>query len=122
MYWNPNFSQISVEHSCKMIDMIDEKSLQELQNLIQVVVEAQTDNLSEIVKIAGLDPAEDFAGADMRSTRLRGAILRGADLSGTDLSGANIKGALLSEANLSEANLSDANLSGANLLRADLSD
>jgi hypothetical protein len=54
--------------------MIDEKSLQELQNLIQGVVEAQTDNLAAVVQIAGLDPAEDFAGADMRSTELRGAI------------------------------------------------
>jgi uncharacterized protein YjbI with pentapeptide repeats len=35
------------------------------------------------MKIAGLDPAEDFVGADLRSTELRGAVLREADLRGT---------------------------------------
>jgi hypothetical protein len=55
-----------------MIDTIDEQLLQELQDLIQCVITAETDNLSEIVKIARLNPAEDFAGAESEKYQPQG--------------------------------------------------
>ncbi|MFM6108864.1 MAG: pentapeptide repeat-containing protein, partial [Sphaerospermopsis kisseleviana] len=56
--------------------MANKESIQKLQDLIQRVVEAETDDFSALVEIAGLDPLQDFAGAD-----LSGADLRVADLS-----------------------------------------
>ncbi|HBL11564.1 MAG TPA: low-complexity protein, partial [Cyanobacteria bacterium UBA11162] len=55
-----------------MINRTEENLLSDLQSLIQTIVKAQTDNLAEIVKIAGLDTTADFAEADLSSTRLRG--------------------------------------------------
>ncbi|MDJ0553857.1 MAG: pentapeptide repeat-containing protein [Microcoleaceae cyanobacterium MO_207.B10] len=123
----------------------------EFRMIIKSVVEANTEDLLELAKIAGLDPTQDFAGAkllgvnlcgvDLSGANLRGAYLRGADLSDADLSeanlgqvnlgGADLSGALLSNADLTEAdlhcvslalaNLSGANLSDANLSNANLS-
>jgi transcriptional regulator GlxA family with amidase domain len=42
------------------LHMTDDKSLQELQVLIQQVLEAQTDNLEQLAAIAGLNLAEDL--------------------------------------------------------------
>ncbi|MFM6036224.1 MAG: pentapeptide repeat-containing protein [Sphaerospermopsis kisseleviana] len=83
--------------------MANKESIQKLQDLIQRVVEAETDDFSALVEIAGLDPLQDFAGAD----------LSGADLRVADLSGANLSGANLSRANLSRANLSGATVENA---------
>ena len=101
--------------------MTDEESLQELQDLIRGVVEAQTDDFSDLAKIAGLNPDEDFVGADLRGVNLRIADLRRANLSDADLRRANLSDADLSHANLSGVNLSHANLSGAILSDANLS-
>lgn len=65
-------------------------NFQKLQDLFQQVVEAETEDFLELVKIAGLNPAEDFAGAN-----LSGANLSNADLSNADLSGANLYNANL---------------------------
>jgi hypothetical protein len=110
--------------------MSDEKSLQELQDLIQQVLAAETDNLEKLAAMAGLDLAEDFAQADLRDTNLSEVILIEADLRGTDLRSANLKsanlrggdlrGSDLIGANLTGADLRGANLRGANLRSADL--
>ena len=120
-------------------------------NNIKQILEADTDNLSELVKQAGLNPYEDLAGANLSDAKgvgcklsrfnLSGADLDHADLSRADLSfanlsnakltnvklcradlsGADLKNALLMDADLSFADLSDANLSDADLINADLS-
>ena len=122
-----------------------------LANDIKQILEADTNNLSELVKQAGLNPHEDLAGADLSSVKgvgcklsrfnLSGADLDRADLSRADLSfadlsnakltnvklcradlsDADLRNALLMDADLSFADLSDADLSGADLINADLS-
>ncbi|MGK7876595.1 MAG: pentapeptide repeat-containing protein [Xenococcaceae cyanobacterium] len=92
------------------------KSLEELQNLIQRVAEAETDDFLELAKIASLNPAEDFAEADLRGTNLRYV-----KLSHANLNRANLSDTLLDHADLVSVNLSDANLSNASLVNADLS-
>lgn len=89
---------------------------QEAQALIDRITGAETQDFSELARIAGLDPRKDFVGAD-----LSGIDLSGLDLSDADLSGANLSHTNLSSANLSHANLSGTNLSNANLTAADLS-
>jgi hypothetical protein len=101
--------------------MANKDSLQEPQPSIQQILEAETNNLLELARIAGLDIATDFADADLSGVDLSGADLSGADLSGADLSGANLSDANLSGVNLTLAKLSDADLSGANLTFAKLS-
>jgi hypothetical protein len=101
--------------------MANKDSLQEPQPSIQQILEAETNNLLELARIAGLDIATDFADADLSGVDLSGADLSGADLSGADLSGANLSGVNLTLAKLSGADLSDADLSGANLSESDLS-
>jgi uncharacterized protein YjbI with pentapeptide repeats len=100
---------------------LNSQSLQKLQNLLQQVVEAKTDNFLELAKIAGLNPAKDFVGANLSDANLSRTNLRGANLSDANLSGANLSHADLSSANLSDANLSGSNLSHANLSCAHLS-
>ncbi len=100
---------------------LNSQSLQKLQNLLQQVVEAKTDNFLELAKIAGLNPAKDFVGANLSDANLSRTNLRDANLSDANLSGANLSHADLSSANLSDANLSGSNLSHANLSCAHLS-
>ncbi len=122
-----------------------------LANDIKQIREADTNNLSELVKQAGLNPHEDLSGADLRSVKgvgcklsrfnFSGADLDHADFSRADLSfanlsnakltnvklcradlsGADLRNALLMDANLSFADLSYADLSDADLINADLS-
>ena len=102
-----------------------------LANDIKQILEADTDNLSELVKQAGLNPYEDLAGADLSSVKgigcklsrfnLSGADLDNADLSRADLSFANLSNAKLTNVKLCRADLSGANLSFALLMDADLS-
>ncbi len=128
--------------------MTDEESIQELQDLIQRVVEAETNDFSELAEISGLDIAEDFAGADLSnadlSVSLSGALaLRFVGLGGAlslALRVVRLGGALtygltngltdgligdlsvdLSDALRRRAKLSNANLRFADLRRADLS-
>jgi hypothetical protein len=100
--------------------MANEDSLQEPQHSIQQILEAETNDFVELARIAGLDIATDFAGADLSGVDLSGADLRGANLSETDLSGADFSFANLSEANFSRAHLHESNLIGADLSGADL--
>lgn len=101
-------------------------SSQELLQRIRAIVEADTDDFTELAKIAGLDLRLDFSGADLSHVDLSYADLKEANLSETNLSYANLRGADLRYTNLREANcsnsiLSHANLRGANLTGADLS-
>ncbi|WP_242032101.1 pentapeptide repeat-containing protein [Microcoleus sp. FACHB-672] len=89
----------------------------ELAEVIDKIVATQTNDFLELAKLAELNPAEDFAGAN-----LLGVTLVGVDLSGANLVGANLRGALLNDADLCSANLSGANLAGADLSGALLSD
>ncbi|RCJ26184.1 hypothetical protein A6770_26600 [Nostoc minutum NIES-26] len=90
-------------------------SPEKLAELFQAIDNQPTGKLSELARIAGLNLAEDYIGADLSGEDLSEDNLSGANLSGANLSGANLSGANLSGANLSGANLSGANLSGANL-------
>jgi uncharacterized protein YjbI with pentapeptide repeats len=129
----------------------ESQSVELIQNTIKQILESDTDNLSELVKQAGLNPDEDLAGADLSGVKgvgcklsrfnLSGADLDNADLSRADLSfanlsnakltnvklcradlsGADLRNALLMDADLSFADLSDADLRGADLSNADLS-
>ncbi|MEG4346399.1 pentapeptide repeat-containing protein [Microcoleus sp. A003_D6] len=131
------------------VEIVPEAEAQ-LQEMVDRVISAETDNFVELAKIANLNPAEDFAGSSLRGTTLsavdfssanldranfRGATLNdadfsdanlqnakfgGADLSGAFLGNANLSGADLHKASLALANLSGANLSGANLLEVNL--
>lgn len=108
----------------------DSEELTALDNAIQQIIAAKTDNFFELAAMVGLNPVADFAGAkllgvslqgaDLSGANLRRAYLRGADLSDADLSGADLQGASLGGADLSGAYLSDADLSGADLHRASL--
>jgi len=122
-----------------------------LANDIKQILEGDTDNLSELMKQARLNPDEDLAGADLSSVKAVGCKLSRFNLSGAnldhadfsradlsfanlskakltnvklcraDLSGTDLRNALLMDANLSFADLSDADLSDADLINADLS-
>jgi uncharacterized protein YjbI with pentapeptide repeats len=94
----------------------ESESLELIQNDIKQILEADTNNLSELVKQAGLNPDEDLAGADL--SRVKGV---GCKLSRFNLSGADLDNADLSRADLSFANLSNAKLTNVKLCRADLS-
>ena len=105
--------------------MNEEESLKEFQEVMQRVIEAETDNFFELAEILGRDPKTDLAGANLSEVNfqggnLEGANLRSTDLSRADLSNVNLIGADLSRANLQGANLSYADLTNANLTDADL--
>ncbi len=91
-------------------------SLDDLRTHLQAVLAEPSASLLALVELAGLAPATDLAGGN-----LRGADLRGLDLSGADLSRANLRGADLSDADLSDADLRGARLGGADLSGAFLS-
>jgi hypothetical protein len=86
------------------------EKLEELQTIIDQIYQADTQNLSELAQIAGLNLKKDLAGGNFL-----GAVLNSVELSGSDLSCLNFRGAILTDADLSEANLSHANFSGADL-------
>jgi hypothetical protein len=85
-------------------------SLSDLQGIIDQIYQAETKNLAEFAKIAGLNLKKDLAGGNFL-----GAVLNGVELNRANLSRSNFRGAILTDADLSEANLSNANLSGADL-------
>lgn len=87
----------------------------EIEQIIQLVQEAETDNFFEIAKILGQDPKKDLAGAnlhkcDLSSGDLQGAYLRKTDLSNANLSGADLRGADLRGADLTYADLTNTRL------------
>ncbi len=83
----------------------------EVQDLIQRIRGTETKDFFELAKIAGLNTAKDFAGAD----------LSGVNLSGVNLSNVNLSGAILSRSILSYTNLCSSSLSYANLGYSNLS-
>ncbi|MDJ1176847.1 pentapeptide repeat-containing protein [Roseofilum capinflatum] len=99
-------------------------------DLITQITTANTENFQELAQIAGLNLAQDLAGAKLLGTNLNGldlseanlshVYLRGAELCDVDLSSANLQQANFGGADLSGAYLSDANLEGANFHRASL--
>ena len=64
--------------------MSDEEFRLEVHDLIQRIKGTDTKDLFELARIAGINTAEDFAGAD-----LSGVNLSGVNLSNVNLSGAN---------------------------------
>jgi len=99
-------------------------------DLITQITTANTNNFQELAQVAGLNLAEDLAGAKLLGTNLNGldlseanlcrVYLRGAELCDVDFSHANLQQANFGGADLSGAYLSDANLEGANFHRASL--
>ena len=102
-----------------------------LATQIELVIEADVEDLGSLSALADLDPASDFVGLQLVSVDLSHQDLTGfdfslCDLTGasfneTNLSGAKLEFATLVEANLVEADLTRAALKGANLTNADLS-
>jgi hypothetical protein len=86
------------------------EKLGELQNIIDQIYQADTQNLAELAQIAGLNLKKDLAGGNFL-----GAVLSGVELNRANLSYLNFRGAILTDADLSEANLRNANFSGADL-------
>jgi uncharacterized protein YjbI with pentapeptide repeats len=94
---------------------------EQFQAQVKQILEADTENLAELVKRAGLNPAEDLVGANFLGVKAVGCNMRGFNLSDADLSHADLSRADLTFANLINAKLIQAKLSRANLIRADLS-
>jgi uncharacterized protein YjbI with pentapeptide repeats/CRP-like cAMP-binding protein len=117
----PFHKNVDVTQEDAAVETFEQCLSQSSQELLQLVLDAQTEDLFELAAIAGLDPLTDYAGGDLRNANLSNKELSGADLSGADLSGANLSGANLSGTDLSNANLGGANLNGANLNGANLS-
>lgn len=102
----------------------------QLQEKVDRIIAAKTDNFAELAKIANLNLSEDFAGANLLGTTLTGvdfssakldrANFRGADLSDTDFSEASLQNAKFSGADLSGAFLGNADLQAADLYKASL--
>lgn len=63
------------------------KSGTELQQRILTVLDTESEEFAELVKVAGLDPAEAFVGASLKGVDFGEADLTGFDFSGADLSG-----------------------------------
>ena len=85
--------------------MVEAAAFAERDRAIRAAIASGTTDFFQLVRSLGLDPKQDFAGAD----------LSGTDLSGGDLINANFTGT-----NFRGANLAVANLQGANLTQADL--
>ncbi|NEO34402.1 MAG: pentapeptide repeat-containing protein [Symploca sp. SIO3C6] len=101
--------------------MSDEEFIQEAQDLIKRVVEAETTNFLEIAEIADISLKEDLVGANLGGFDLSNGDFSNANLSNTNLSNTNLSYANLTNANLNHANLTNANLSHANLTNANFS-
>jgi len=99
--------------------MNEQISPQELQEMIQQVAEAETENFAELAQLAGLDLKRDFAEADLSRTDLSGADLSSADLSSADLSSADLSKSNLVQANFKGADLRYANINKAKVFSAD---
>ncbi len=74
----------------------------------QAVADAETEVFSELVKLAGLDPAQalrfaNFSGVDFAGSNLQGFDFTGARLIGCNFHGASIAGARFDQAEIDEA-------------------
>lgn len=112
------------------VEIVPQAEAAQCQEIVDRIICAETADFAELAKIANLNPAEDFAGANLRGTILNAmdfssanldrANFRGADLSDADFSDANLQNAKFSGADLSGAFLGNANLKGADLYKASL--
>jgi hypothetical protein len=93
---------------------------EEIQQQVKLLLEADTENLSELIKSAGLNPFADLVGANLVGVKGVGCNLNGFNLSAADLSEADLSRADLSGANLKNAKLRSVKLSRAYLVSADL--
>ncbi|TAF55414.1 MAG: pentapeptide repeat-containing protein [Oscillatoriales cyanobacterium] len=93
----------------------------ELQEMVDRIIAAETDDFVELATIANLNPALDFAGGSLRGTSLSAVDFSSANLPAANFRGANLNDADFSDANLQNAKFSGADLSGAFLGNADLS-
>ncbi|NEO28391.1 MAG: pentapeptide repeat-containing protein, partial [Kamptonema sp. SIO4C4] len=93
-----------------------------LQGMIDQLTQAKSEDFTELLRLAELDPKSDLAGGNLLGTTLNEINLSGANLTGVNLRGAELNDADLSEAILHRAKLSGADLSGAFLENADLSE
>lgn len=116
----PSQAQLCYECFPRFSSAQNSPNLEQLQDLIQQISEAKTNDFTELAKIATLD-VMNFAGGNLLGANLSKVDLSGANLCRTNLRGADLTDADLSEANLSGAILSGADLSGAYLENADLS-
>lgn len=94
----------------------------QFQEKIDRILAAKTDSFAELAKIANLNLAEDFAGANLLGTSLNGVDFSNAKLDRSNFRGANLNDADFSDASLQNAKFSGADLSGAFLGNADLQD
>ncbi|MEG3860003.1 pentapeptide repeat-containing protein [Microcoleus sp. herbarium12] len=92
-----------------------------LQEMVDRIIAAETDDFAELAKIANLNPAQDFAGGSLRGTSLSAVDFSSANLPAANFRGANLDDADFSDANLQNAKFGGADLSGAFLGNADLS-
>jgi Pentapeptide repeats (8 copies) len=93
----------------------------QLQEMVDRIIAAETDDFVELAKIANLNPALDFAGGSLRGTSLSAVDFSSANLPAANFRGANLNDADFSDANLQNAKFGGADLSGAFLGNADLS-
>lgn len=105
--------------------MLSSDDLEDLNDKLQLIAGATTDDFVSLVRLAGLDPKEDLCGTDLTRTALSGQDLQGfnfsdSNLSYADMRGANLKGAILDRANLEGAMLDGASLRHASLKGANL--
>lgn len=96
------------------------KSDKDLERIVRRIVKTRTDDFLKLASLAGLDPAIDLIGADLRSVDLRNSDLRDFNFSDCDLRNANLTEADLRKVNLTNADLQGANLRDANLEQARL--
>ena len=96
-------------------------SLEQFEEHVESVINADTENFIQLIELTGLDIKEDFAALNLTHIDLSKQNLKNSNFKYSNLSGANLSNTDLSQANFSYANLSGANLSGANLNDADLS-
>ena len=92
-----------------------------LQEMVDRIISAETDDFAQLAEIANLNPALDFAGSSLRGTTLSAVDFSSANLDRANFRGANLSDADFSDANLQNAKFGGADLSGAFLGNADLS-
>jgi uncharacterized protein YjbI with pentapeptide repeats len=116
-----SYATIGSENLQSNYNIPEKNTDNKLQEIINQIIIANTNNLLELADLAGLNPSQDFAGANFLGTDLSGLDLSGCNLEYINLRGAVITDTDLSDANLSRAKLSGADLSGAFLENANLS-
>ncbi|ACB53984.1 rfrA family pentapeptide repeat [Crocosphaera subtropica ATCC 51142] len=124
---SPEISMIQLTSKALEVKKIDSPTtnvepqhLADLHQLINNIYDIKTNNLLELIKIAGLNSKIDLAGGNFLGTELSGIELSGANLTHSNFRGANLTDADLSEAILSYTRFSGADLSGAYLGNANL--